>query len=54
MAKKSSSRVRFGRVAKKANAKCHADTNSVSSFKTCMRKEMRAGLKKEGFKVKRG
>ncbi len=54
MAKKSSSRVKFGRVARKANAKCHKETNSVGSFKTCMRTEMRAGLKKEGFKVKRG
>lgn len=50
---KSSSRVRFGRAARKANATCHRESNSVSSFKSCMRREMKANLKREGFKVKR-
>jgi len=52
MAKVNSSRQRFGKVAKAANAVCHSTTNSVGAFKTCMRTEMRAGLKSVGFKVK--
>lgn len=48
---RSSSRKKFGKVARAANAKCHRDTNSVSSFKTCMSREMKAGLRAEGFKV---
>ena len=49
-----SSRKKFGKVAKKANAHCHRTTNSISSFKTCMSAEMRSGLKAEGFKVRGG
>lgn len=47
-------RAKFAKVARSANATCHRDTNSVADFKVCMRKEMRSGLKKQGFKVKRG
>jgi hypothetical protein len=46
-----SARQKFGKVAKKANATCHRESNSTTTFATCMRREMRAGLKKEGFKV---
>ncbi len=46
-----SARVKFGRAARKANATCHASTNSVSAFRGCMRTEMRANLRSEGFKV---
>ena len=48
------SRKKFAKVARAANATCHRTTNSVDKFRSCMRTEMRAGLKKEGFKLKRG
>lgn len=39
----------FGRVAKAANRVCHAATSTVSAYKKCMSKEMKAGLgKKKG------
>jgi hypothetical protein len=35
---------KFGKVAKAANQVCHAETNSVGAYKSCMRREMKAGL----------
>lgn len=49
-----SARTKFGRAARKANAVCHRDTNSVSAFRSCMSKEMKSNLRSEGFKVGKG
>lgn len=51
--KSGSARSRFGKVARAANAVCHRETNSVAGFKKCMSREMKSGLKAEGFKVRR-
>lgn len=37
---------KFGRVAKAANQVCHAETNSVGTYKSCMRREMKKGFGK--------
>lgn len=46
---------KFRTAAKTANAICHRETNSVAGYKSCMRREMKAGLgsKKKSRKGRR-
>lgn len=51
MAKRNPARQKFKTVAKAANTTCHRETNSLAAFKKCMSREMKKGLRKQGFKV---